>query len=210
MVFAGLASGHTDMPMLYLAYERQAGLLELTRTAARSLLTALSPWDKLTGHPLRYAAAAGALLARAGLTHHRPAYGIGTVVVGNRDVPVTEEVVCATPFGTLLHFKKGSCWLPGCWAGSYDQGGNERAEQGFAATARVVHELEEAEIERQLLLRETAVRAEPGAQQRPEPLDGVDMHLAEAIPVLVAGVFAAPVTDGLVPVAPGGQADVDA
>jgi polyhydroxyalkanoate depolymerase len=45
-------------------------------------------------------------LARAGLTHHRPAYGIGTVVVGNRDVPVTEEVVCATPFGTLLHFKK--------------------------------------------------------------------------------------------------------
>jgi poly(3-hydroxybutyrate) depolymerase len=106
MVFAGLASGHTDMRMLYLAYERQAGLLELTRTAARSLLTALSPWDKLTGHPLRYAAAAGALLARAGLTHHRPAYGIGTVVVGNRDVPVTEEAVCATPFGTLLHFKK--------------------------------------------------------------------------------------------------------
>jgi poly(3-hydroxybutyrate) depolymerase len=95
-----------DTRMLYLAYERQAGLLEMTRTAARSLLTAFSPWDKPTGHPLRYAAAAGALLARAGLTHHRPAYGIGTVVVGNRDVPVTEEVVCATPFGTLLHFKK--------------------------------------------------------------------------------------------------------
>src|SRR5215203_6120936 len=99
MVFAGLASGHTDMRMLYLAYERQAGLLELTRTAARSLLTALSPWDKLTGHPLRYAAAAGALMARAGLTHHRPAYGIGTVVVGNRDVPVTEEAISATAFG---------------------------------------------------------------------------------------------------------------
>ena len=95
-----------DTRMLYLAYERQADLFEMIRTAARSLLTAFSPWDKPTGRPLRYAAAANALLARAGLTHQRPAYGIGTVVVGNRDVPVTEEVVCATPFGTLLHFKK--------------------------------------------------------------------------------------------------------
>src|SRR5215210_7570985 len=95
-----------DTRMLYLAYERQAGLLEMTRTAARSLLTALSPWSRLVGRPLRYATAANALVARAGLTHHRPAYGIGTVRVGNRDVPVTEEAVCATPFGTLLHFKK--------------------------------------------------------------------------------------------------------
>jgi len=70
------------------------------------VLTAFAPWDRLTGHSLRYARAASALLARAGLTHHRPAYGISTVMVGNRDVPVTEETVCATPFGTLLHFKK--------------------------------------------------------------------------------------------------------
>src|SRR5215217_4240211 len=53
----------------------------------------------------------------------------------------------------------GSCWLPGCWAGSCAQGGSERAKQGFAATACVVHELEEAEIERQLLLRDAPVRA---------------------------------------------------
>src|SRR5215207_1230947 len=54
----------------------------------------------------------------------------------------------------------------GVGSGSCDQGCNERAKQGFAATACVVHELEEAEIERQLLLRETAVRTEPGAQER--------------------------------------------
>src|SRR3954469_12027350 len=93
---------------------------------------------------------------------------------------------------------------------SCDQGGNERAEEGFAATACIVHELEEAEVKRQLLLRKTPVRPQPGAQQGPEAFDGVDVHLAEAVAVLVAGVFAAPVADALVLVAPDGQAGVDA
>src|SRR4051794_39675940 len=35
------------------------------------------------------------------------------------------------------------------------------------------------------------------------------VHLAKAIPVLVAGVFAAPVADRFVLIAPGGQAGVD-
>src|SRR3954466_559921 len=104
----------------------------------------------------------------------------------------------------------GSCWLAGCWSGSYDQGGNECGEQGFAATACVVHELEEAEAVRQLLLRDPAVRAQPGAQQGPETLDGVDGHLAEPIPVLVAGVFTLCMADRLVLIAPGWQAGVDA
>ena len=42
---------------------------------------------------------------------------------------------------------------------SRDQAGNEGAEQGFAAPASVVHKLEEAEIKRQLVLRDAAVRA---------------------------------------------------
>ena len=46
------------------------------------------------------------LVSRSGLTHTRPAYGITSVRVGNRDVPVTEEALATTPFGTLLHFKK--------------------------------------------------------------------------------------------------------
>jgi polyhydroxyalkanoate depolymerase len=50
--------------------------------------------------------AAYELIARAGLSHTRPAFGIGSVTVGNREVEVSEEAAAATPFGTLLHFKK--------------------------------------------------------------------------------------------------------
>jgi len=53
----------------------------------------------------------------------------------------------------------------GVGSGSCDQSGNEGAEQGFAATACVVHDLDEPEIERQLVVREIAVRLQPGAQQ---------------------------------------------
>ncbi len=55
---------------------------------------------------------------------------------------------------------------------SRDQGCDERTEQGFAASARVVHELEEAEIERQLVLRDAPMRAQSRAQQRPKSLCG--------------------------------------
>src|SRR3954447_25178768 len=92
---------------------------------------------------------------------------------------------------------------------SRDEACDEGAEQDFAAAAGVVHELEEAEVQRQLVLRDAAVRAQPGAQQGPEALHGVDVDLAEAVPVLVAGVFTSGVADRLVPVAPGGQARVD-
>jgi len=89
---------------------------------------------------------------------------------------------------------------------SRDQAGDQGIEQGFAASARVVHEPEEAEVERQLILRDATVRAQPGAQQRPKPLHGVDVDLAEAAAVLVAGVFAAGMADRFVPVTPSGQA----
>src|SRR3712207_6076907 len=92
---------------------------------------------------------------------------------------------------------------------SGDEARDEGAEESFAPAACVVYELEEAEVVRQLLLRDAPMRAEPGAQQGPEPLDGVDVHLAKAIPVLVAGVFALSVADGLVLIAPALQASVD-
>ena len=51
--------------------------------------------------------AAYELIARAGLTHVRPPYGIDQRhCVGNREVEVREEAAHVTPFGTLLHFKK--------------------------------------------------------------------------------------------------------
>jgi len=46
------------------------------------------------------------LIARAGLTHTRPPFGITSATVGNREVEVCEEAAATTPFGTLLHFKK--------------------------------------------------------------------------------------------------------
>jgi polyhydroxyalkanoate depolymerase len=55
---------------------------------------------------LRKFTAALELVSRSGLTHTRPSYGITSVRVGNRNVPVTEEALASTPFGTLLHFKK--------------------------------------------------------------------------------------------------------
>src|SRR3954471_22042565 len=54
------------------------------------------------------------------------------------------------------------------------------------------------------------MRPQPGAQQRPEPFHRVDVDLAEAVAVLVAGVFAPPVANGLVLVTPGRQSIVDA
>ena len=42
---------------------------------------------------------------------------------------------------------------------SRNQTGEQGTEQGFAAPARVVHELKEAKVERQLVLRDAPVRA---------------------------------------------------
>jgi len=46
---------------------------------------------------------------------------------------------------------------------SSHQDSDECAEQGFATAACVVHELEEAEVIRQLVLRNTPVRSQPRA-----------------------------------------------
>jgi polyhydroxyalkanoate depolymerase len=61
----------------------------------------------MPGHgTVRNLTAAYELIARAGLSHSRPAFGISQVTVGNRDVEVREDVAHVTPFATLLHFKK--------------------------------------------------------------------------------------------------------
>jgi hypothetical protein len=65
---------------------------------------------------------------------------------------------------------------------------DEGAEQGLAAAAHVVHDLKEAEIERQFVLRNTRLRTQPGARQRPEALDRIDMDLTEAVAVFAAGI----------------------
>src|SRR3954454_8450671 len=51
---------------------------------------------------------------------------------------------------------------------------------------------------------------QPGSQQRPEALEGVDVDLAEAIAVLVPGVFASTMTNRLVAVAETRKPGIDA
>src|SRR4051812_44021535 len=76
----------------------------------------------------------------------------------------------------------GSSRDPGCrGCGSGDEHPDERGEEGLSPSAGVVHDLEEGEVERQLLLGDAAMRAQPGAQQRPEALGGVDVGLAKAV-----------------------------
>src|SRR5438132_9172166 len=95
------------MSMLYQAYQNHMDLTAPWRSGAASALKYfnLVPQgvsDKLFGR----LAAALELASRTSLTYHRPAYGIDSVMVGNREVAVTEEIAYATPFGSLLRFKK--------------------------------------------------------------------------------------------------------
>jgi polyhydroxyalkanoate depolymerase len=46
------------------------------------------------------------MLARAGMSHSRPPFGIDSTVVDGKEVAVTEEIVYGTPFCSLLRFKK--------------------------------------------------------------------------------------------------------
>ena len=93
--------------MLYLAYQTHADLLNPARTLAQTALAALGA-KALSADPkhIRTLAAAYELIARSGLTHERPPYRIDSITVGNREVPVSEEVTLKLPFGTLLRFRK--------------------------------------------------------------------------------------------------------
>ncbi len=94
--------------MLYQAYQAHSDVMAPVRMLAASALKAIGqPLTAITGtETLRNLTAAYELIARAGLTHVRPAFGIERIKVGNRDVGVREELAEVTPFGTLLHFKK--------------------------------------------------------------------------------------------------------
>ena len=93
--------------MMYQAYQNHMDLTAPWRGGAAHALKYLNlvpqgVSDKLFGR----LAAALELISRTSLSYARPAYGIDKVMVGNRELEVTEEVTFATPFGSLLHFKK--------------------------------------------------------------------------------------------------------
>jgi poly(3-hydroxybutyrate) depolymerase len=92
--------------MLYLAYQTHSDILTPVRAWA-SLALSAGAQPLAPEHPvIRNLTAAYELIARAGLTHTRPPFGIGSVTVGNREVEVREAAAERTTFGTLLHFKK--------------------------------------------------------------------------------------------------------
>ncbi|MBB3770634.1 polyhydroxyalkanoate depolymerase [Angulomicrobium tetraedrale] len=99
--------------MIYAAYQAQTDLFDPFRTMARMsrrLLDTAMSGTRLSGFGesalLRNLSAACEMVERSGLSHARPAFDIESVVVGNREVAVVEEVALALPFGTLLHFAK--------------------------------------------------------------------------------------------------------
>ncbi len=94
--------------MIYDLYQAQVDVLDPLRTMARhssTLLRSVTPAQPY-GLMLRHVTAALDVFGHAGTTHDRPAYGLQDVMVGNQLVRVTEETVLATPFASLIHFRK--------------------------------------------------------------------------------------------------------
>lgn len=97
--------------MMYLAYQSQADVMQPVRAwAAQALANMNGAIAGMNGYagatPFGTWAAAYEMISRAGLSHARPAFNIPSVMVGNREVAVTEQAAMTTPFATLLHFKK--------------------------------------------------------------------------------------------------------
>lgn len=106
--------------MLYQAYQAQSDIMVPVRAWAGMALKAFGPFsgasaplngfsgsiNGISTTAIKNLTAAYELIARAGLTHTRPPYGIETVTVGNEEVPVHEDAALVTPFGTLLRFRK--------------------------------------------------------------------------------------------------------
>ena len=94
--------------MLYQVYQAHSDIMVPVRKfasmAAESVGARLNGSARPSG--LSNLNAAYEMIARTGLTHTRPPYGIDSVTVGNQEVAVTEEAALVTPFATLLHFKK--------------------------------------------------------------------------------------------------------
>ncbi|MEO8806056.1 MAG: polyhydroxyalkanoate depolymerase [Burkholderiaceae bacterium] len=94
--------------MMYQAYQAQSDLMWPLRTLAKLSVPMLQdPGFGLPGQSsTRQVAAACKLLELAEVTHKRPPWRIDSVVDKGQTVPIVEEVVFATPFATLLRFRK--------------------------------------------------------------------------------------------------------
>ena len=90
--------------MLYALYQTAADLMLPMRTWATVANQALVAGGQAGTERWRATSALCEMMSRATLSHRRPSFGISESKIGNRVVPVQEEEVLATPFGTLLRF----------------------------------------------------------------------------------------------------------
>jgi poly(3-hydroxybutyrate) depolymerase len=93
--------------MMYALYQYQSDLLELQRGATGLLSRLMAMAGGLKDSPLLRPVGAGCeLFTRLRVSHTQPPFGIERVSVHGREVPVTEVQALATPFASLLHFRK--------------------------------------------------------------------------------------------------------
>lgn len=93
--------------LAYPAYQAITELMRPWRDVAAIARAAIAALPAVAETPYgRYVDACCELVQMAGLTHHRPPFGIGTVLVDGEPMEVVEETVWNTPFGALLHFRK--------------------------------------------------------------------------------------------------------
>lgn len=95
--------------MLYAFYQTAADFMLPMRAWAAVAGQGFSLGGEASAERWRAASALCEMMSRAALSHRRPSFEIDDIKSGNELVPVTEEEVLATPFGTLLRFaKKGA------------------------------------------------------------------------------------------------------
>jgi polyhydroxyalkanoate depolymerase len=95
------------MAPLYSGFQAWTDLTAPFRNAASAVVQQRDSMGWLAQLPLpRSLFALLDVTANARVTHDRPAFAIHQVTVGNREVPVREEIALHLPFGDLLHFAK--------------------------------------------------------------------------------------------------------
>ncbi|RQV26124.1 polyhydroxyalkanoate depolymerase [Burkholderia cenocepacia] len=93
--------------LAYPFYQWSAECLRPARAWAAATRATMSLWPPATSTPTgRMVDALCELLECCAFSHRRPPFGIASVVVDDEAVPIVEEAATATPFATLLHFRK--------------------------------------------------------------------------------------------------------
>ena len=93
--------------MIYQAFQAQSVLFDLMRPMASLAATNLRlPWPSPIPETLSRMAAKLDVFAGLRIGEKRPAFDLKPIDLGNRQVAIEEEVVAATAFNSLLHFRK--------------------------------------------------------------------------------------------------------